>query len=178
MSQVKSFSGPTVGIFAFLVGCSAYVFWVLSYPIGNVDVVSTDRLLINPCSLFSHSDHLLNKPIVFDALLFRYAEEPEGVLVYSGNGLDCGTSDPDRLYLSSDFDLRIFTILDLSDYGGPNANIGRLLSTTMKRSEIDVRIDGFLVRSPTKLNPLRYKLVPTNIKLLSPWQPFTPKGSA
>lgn len=176
--EMKLFSGLSVGIFAFLVWWSAYSISILNSPISNVDAVSTDRISINPCSLFAHSDYLLNKPIALDALLYRYVDGPEGVFVYSGDGLDCGTSDPDRSYHSSDFDLRIFTTLDLSDYVGPNAKIGHLLATTKKGSEIDVRIEGILRRSPTKIDPLRYKLVPTNIKLLSPWRPFTPKGAA
>ncbi len=171
----KILIGFAAGISTFLLGLSAYGILILFAPISSVAELPTDRISINGCSLSGHSDQLLNKPLVVDALLFR---NYEGIAVYPKEGMDCGKSDPPHGYLSSDFEPGIYTVLDMSGYVSANSDLEYLFSTSKKESEIEVQIEGILLRCPSKDFPLRYKLVPTSIKLRSPWRQFTPKGAA
>lgn len=167
--------GFPAGILTFLLGLFAYGVSILFAPISYVDELSIDRISINACSLSGHSDQLLNRPLVVDVLLFR---NYEGIVVYPKAGMDCGKSDPSHEYLSSHFELGIYTVLDMSEYVSANSDLEYFFSTSKKGSEIEVQIEGILLRYPSKDFPLRYKLVPTNIMLTSPWQQFTPKGAA
>jgi len=174
-----SFGGIVAGISTFLIGVFAVGISMSGDPVLSVDVIETDPIPINSCALVAHSDQLLNQPVIVNALLFRYAEEDEGVLVYPGNGMNCGISDPEHGYFSSNFYLLTLTTLDLDGYSGPHADIGRLLATSKKHSEIDVRIEGILVQGPSRDDRwCHYRLVPTNITFMSAWRPFTPKGAA
>jgi len=152
----------------------------ISLPEVQVQNEADAPINVNPCVLSSTSEALIGKSIVVQATLFHVGGY---IMVYPNIWhdvpvRDCGESDPARAYLASTFDPSVWTDLNLKDYRGPNANLGELFEQERADWEIDVEIEGVLVKHVFSKNQARYGITPSRIRLVSTWRRFTPKGAA
>jgi hypothetical protein len=137
-------------------------------PIAVIAPSGEFPLTVSACDLDEPSGKLLGKLILIDAIVWHVAWNKEG-------SEDFVLVEP-LPSACSGFDPSVTTELDLRNYSGPNKNLESRLGR-FKR-EVDIQIVGKVKMSEKGYPEVLYRIVPENIKIISTWRRFTPKGAA